>query len=383
WKSSLSGGGLQKIAKSRPWEVDAEGGVQASRVWKTGAEQSGRDQVEVEHVEVEGAEEEVEEADSEEVEKAEIEEGARMAGSTLVQYSREKTLRVPGLTAAKASYDANYDVDIHEKKQWKAAPPRPSENPGKQAKLIRKPGTGAALGLSDLGPKATARMSPAGPPGWRKVVRTLRKPLAEAEVGEGEEDEGGQFEEKEPFVRPKRQYARSKSKVSGAPLERRLLAALVGQGERLDDRGSVSGLMARIRIDTSFVLTMDMPTLFAGADAFVLPSHGEGWGLPLMEAMAMELPTIGTAFGGAQDFMHSKNSFPIKIQRLKEGTSGGRWAQPHQVHLKELMELVHRDSSSAKRIGQAARAELKLRYGGQAGVEEPLSRLRAIASKLT
>ena len=27
-------------------------------------------------------------------------------------------------------------------------------------------------------------------------------------------------------------------------------------------------------------------------DAFVLPSHGEGWGLPLMEAMAMELPNI-------------------------------------------------------------------------------------------
>ena len=41
-----------------------------------------------------------------------------------------------------------------------------------------------------------------------------------------------------------------------------------------------------------------LPALFASADAFVLPSHGEGWGLPLMEAMAMELPTIGTAFGG-------------------------------------------------------------------------------------
>ena len=33
-------------------------------------------------------------------------------------------------------------------------------------------------------------------------------------------------------------------------------------------------------------------------------------------------------------------------------------------------------------IASTARAELKLRYGGEAGVEEPLARLRAISSKL-
>jgi glycosyltransferase involved in cell wall biosynthesis len=37
-----------------------------------------------------------------------------------------------------------------------------------------------------------------------------------------------------------------------------------------------------------------MPSLYKGADAFVLPSRGEGWGIPYMEAMAMALPTIGT-----------------------------------------------------------------------------------------
>jgi hypothetical protein len=33
--------------------------------------------------------------------------------------------------------------------------------------------------------------------------------------------------------------------------------------------------------------TQDMPALYAAYSAFVLPSHGEGWGMPLMEAMAM------------------------------------------------------------------------------------------------
>ena len=35
--------------------------------------------------------------------------------------------------------------------------------------------------------------------------------------------------------------------------------------------------------------------LYASADAFVLPTRGEGWCLPAMEAMAMSLPVILSA----------------------------------------------------------------------------------------
>uniref|UniRef100_A0A7I4DYU7 Glycosyl transferase family 1 domain-containing protein n=1 Tax=Physcomitrium patens TaxID=3218 RepID=A0A7I4DYU7_PHYPA len=37
-----------------------------------------------------------------------------------------------------------------------------------------------------------------------------------------------------------------------------------------------------------------LPALYAAADCFVLPSRGEGWGRPHVEAMAMELPVIAT-----------------------------------------------------------------------------------------
>jgi len=33
--------------------------------------------------------------------------------------------------------------------------------------------------------------------------------------------------------------------------------------------------------------------LFQQSDCFVLPTHGEGWGLPIVEAMSMQLPVIG------------------------------------------------------------------------------------------
>lgn len=42
----------------------------------------------------------------------------------------------------------------------------------------------------------------------------------------------------------------------------------------------------------------EMRELLAAADAFVLPTRGEGWGLPVAEAMAMALPTIVTNHSG-------------------------------------------------------------------------------------
>jgi glycosyltransferase involved in cell wall biosynthesis len=41
-----------------------------------------------------------------------------------------------------------------------------------------------------------------------------------------------------------------------------------------------------------------LPRLYRAADAFVLPSRGEGWGRPHAEAMAMGLPTIATNWSG-------------------------------------------------------------------------------------
>lgn len=58
----------------------------------------------------------------------------------------------------------------------------------------------------------------------------------------------------------------------------------------------------------------DLPILFNMSDAFVLPSRGEGFCLPMAEAGASELPVISSRCCGMLDFLNDDNSFLINIE---------------------------------------------------------------------
>lgn len=47
-----------------------------------------------------------------------------------------------------------------------------------------------------------------------------------------------------------------------------------------------------------------LASLYRSVDAFVLPSRGEGWGRPYMEAMSMGLPVIATNWSGPTEFVN-------------------------------------------------------------------------------
>ena len=48
--------------------------------------------------------------------------------------------------------------------------------------------------------------------------------------------------------------------------------------------------------------------LYQACDAFVAPSRGEGFGLPLAEAMLFGLPVVASDWGGHRDFCSPNNS---------------------------------------------------------------------------
>ena len=57
----------------------------------------------------------------------------------------------------------------------------------------------------------------------------------------------------------------------------------------------------------------------ATSDCFVLPTRGEGWGLPIAEAMSMALPAITTNHSGPSAFVSTSNGFPPRRGHYAEG----------------------------------------------------------------
>ncbi|MGQ9668878.1 MAG: glycosyltransferase [Desulfosoma sp.] len=101
-------------------------------------------------------------------------------------------------------------------------------------------------------------------------------------------------------------------------------------------------------------------------NSFVLPSRGEGIGLPYMEAMATELPVTAPRWGGQLDFMNDDNSFLIDVEALlpvhglltaesSYYTSDQHLAEPSVSHTAELMRWVFDHRSEAQKRGKIAR----------------------------
>ena len=72
------------------------------------------------------------------------------------------------------------------------------------------------------------------------------------------------------------------------------------QGEALAARLAELGLSARVRF-AGFVSNADLPALYAGAAAYLFPSLYEGYGLPILEAMACGTPVLTSDRGSCPE----------------------------------------------------------------------------------
>ncbi|KAJ6817346.1 uncharacterized protein M6B38_412380 [Iris pallida] len=118
-------------------------------------------------------------------------------------------------------------------------------------------------------------------------------------------------------------------------------------------------------IDTH-VPQVDLPGLYKAADAFVLPSRGEGWGRPIVEAMAMGLPVIATNWSGMTEYLTEENGYPLRVDRMSEVTEGPfeghRWAEPSSNELRVLMRHVASNREEGRKKGRRAREDMIERF---------------------
>ena len=115
--------------------------------------------------------------------------------------------------------------------------------------------------------------------------------------------------------------------------------------------------------------------IYTRGHAFVLPTRGEGVGLPFLESMASGIPVIATGWGGHMDFLTSENSFlinyklrsPVTSMNRKSSISrqfrhlfaekGQRWAEADIGNLKRQMRTAYENPLLCKKKGERGRRD--------------------------
>eukprot|EP01127_Copromyxa_protea_P018851 TRINITY_DN6015_c0_g1_i3.p1 TRINITY_DN6015_c0_g1~~TRINITY_DN6015_c0_g1_i3.p1 ORF type:complete len:748 (-),score=127.96 TRINITY_DN6015_c0_g1_i3:46-2289(-) len=143
--------------------------------------------------------------------------------------------------------------------------------------------------------------------------------------------------------------------------------------------------LPRITFIKDFVPYNLLPALYNSADAFLLPSHGEGWGLPLMESMAMNKPTIGTKWSGNLAFMTEYNSLLVEIDGLESvpGNDKQRWATPSISSLRQHMRnLVDHKVENISSMTARARTDVLENFSYAPVSDLIIERLKVIQTLL-
>ncbi|KAL3944384.1 MAG: hypothetical protein SGBAC_001548 [Bacillariaceae sp.] len=125
--------------------------------------------------------------------------------------------------------------------------------------------------------------------------------------------------------------------------------------------------------------------LYNSVDAFVLPSRGEGWGRPYMEAMAMGLPVIATNWSGPTEFVNEQNGYLLPIKGLVDAKldsfPGHKWADPDPVVLTEFMKHLSENPEEGKVKGQRARKDAVEKWSNLALSRDVARELQRLAGR--
>jgi glycosyltransferase involved in cell wall biosynthesis len=123
--------------------------------------------------------------------------------------------------------------------------------------------------------------------------------------------------------------------------------------------------------------------LYQQSDCFVLPTRGEGWGMPILEAMACGTPAIATHWSGPTAFLHEQNGYPLPVRSLtptgldKPYYRGAQWAAPDEAALVDLLRQAAADPAERRRKGIQAAQDAQ-QWSWQHAIDRVYERLAAI-----
>lgn len=134
---------------------------------------------------------------------------------------------------------------------------------------------------------------------------------------------------------------------------------------------AADGSLPAIQVISDDLTPQQLASLYRRAHCLVHPYRGEGFGLPIAEAMATAKPVIVPHFGPCLDFCDATNAYlvPGKTVRFSKGriantdTVGPPWWFEVDVDaLAATMQEVYRDYESALARGQRGQARIRAEF---------------------
>lgn len=111
--------------------------------------------------------------------------------------------------------------------------------------------------------------------------------------------------------------------------------------------------------------------LHATGDAFISAHHGEGWGIPQVEAMLAHKPVISTSYGGVHEYLDEATYLPVgfsmgPVRGMEQSRWYGEnqnWAEPDGDSLRAAMRWCYENQDKADLIGRAGKKLVKSQFG--------------------
>ncbi|NOU98180.1 glycosyltransferase [Paenibacillus sp. LMG 31456] len=143
---------------------------------------------------------------------------------------------------------------------------------------------------------------------------------------------------------------------------------------------------APVKVIAGQVSSKKLRGIYTLGNVFVLPTRGEGVGLPFLESLSSGVPVIATGWGGHKDFLTHRNSFLVSYKLKNPASSmsskhsisrkfrqlfaekGQQWAEVDISSLKKQMRVAYQNPSLCKKKGQQGRKDMLRLSWNRAGI---------------
>lgn len=152
--------------------------------------------------------------------------------------------------------------------------------------------------------------------------------------------------------------------------------------EEVNDLG-----LDNVRIISGEKTTAELAYIYSYCDAFIFPSRAEGWGLPLIEALACGLPVAANFYGGQSEYLEQVLEYitcldfskkPIDCEEFADMWGvGGEWAVSSTESVSRAMLQIRENHAAALERSSVASEIIREKFSWDKSAEKALISLKA------